>query len=393
MASSPNRILTTHVGSLPRPDYLLPTLYAKTREDAFDAEEHQKVLHRSIAEVVEKQVKAGVDIVNDGEHGKSTFSAYTHLRLGGLEPWERTGGGHRDRTRDSIAFPGVYKQIAENAARIRKERGKPSAQPRRCVAPIVYKGKAEVEKDIAELKAALKGRNVSDAFITALSPSNVEMQNKNDYYKTQEEFLFALADAMHVEYKAIVDAGFQLQIDDPRLATFYDRSPDLSLEDCRKFIAVRVEAVNHALRGIPAERVRFHTCYSVNVAPRVHDMELKDFIDLMLKIKAGQFSFEAANPRHEHEWVVWKDVKLAPGTKLLPGVISHCVYQVEHPELVAQRIERFANVVGRENVIASNDCGFATAADGDEVHPEVAWAKLDALVEGAAIASKRLWAK
>jgi 5-methyltetrahydropteroyltriglutamate--homocysteine methyltransferase len=388
-----DRILTTHVGSLPRPAYLLPTLYAKTRGEPYDEAAHTEAVHRSIGDVVGLQAQTGIDIVGDGEHGKSTFSAYTHLRLGGMEPWQRSGGGHRDRTRDQIAFPEVYQQIAENAARVRKARNKPGAQARRCVAPVTYTGQKEVERDIAELKAALKGVRVEDAFITALSPSNIENQNDNVYYKTQEEFLFALADAMRVEYKAILDAGFHLQIDDPRLATYYDRTPDKSLKECRDYIAVRVEALNHALRGLPEERIRFHTCYSVNVAPRVHDMELKDYIDLMLQVRAGQYSFEAANPRHEHEWAVWKDAKVPEGKKLLPGVVSHCVYLVEHPELVAQRIERYASIVGRENVVASNDCGFATAADGDEVHPTVAWAKLSALVEGAAIASKRLWAR
>jgi 5-methyltetrahydropteroyltriglutamate--homocysteine methyltransferase len=217
------------------------------------------------------------------------------------------------------------------------------------------------------------------------------MYFSNQFYKSDEDYLAALADAMNREYRAIVDAGFLLQIDDPRLITHYNRTPGMSIEECRRFIALRVEAVNHALRGISEDRVRFHTCYSVNVAPRVHDLELKHFVDLMLKIKAQAYSIEAANPRHEHEWQVWQEVKLPTGKILIPGVVSHCVYQVEHPELVAQRIERFANVVGRENVIAGNDCGFATSAAGDEVHPDVAWAKLAALSEGARLASRRLW--
>jgi 5-methyltetrahydropteroyltriglutamate--homocysteine methyltransferase len=195
-----------------------------------------------------------------------------------------------------------------------------------------------------------------------------------------------------VEYKAIVDAGFVLQIDDPRMATHYNRTPDASIEQCRKFIALRVEAVNHALRGIPEDRVRFHTCYSVNIAPRVHDFELKHFADLMLQVRAGAYVIEAANPRHEHEWEIWKETKLPDGKYLVPGVVSHCIHLVEHPRLVAQRIARFASVVGRERVIAGTDCGFGTSGAGDEVHPEVAWAKLAALVEGARIASNELWA-
>ena len=232
---------------------------------------------------------------------------------------------------------------------------------------------------------------VEEAFVTALSPSNVALYHRNEFYATEEEYLVALADAMHVEYQAIVDAGFILQIDDPRLATHYDRHPELSVEECRAFIAQCVEIINHALRGIPEDRVRFHTCYSTNVAPRVHDFELRHFVDLMLHIRAQAYSFEASNPRHEHEWQVWETVSLPPEKILVPGVVSHCITLVEHPDLVAQRIARFAGVVGRERVIASNDCGFATAGAGDEVHPDVAWAKLEALTEGARRASAQLW--
>jgi 5-methyltetrahydropteroyltriglutamate--homocysteine methyltransferase len=216
-------------------------------------------------------------------------------------------------------------------------------------------------------------------------------RSEDMHYNNPEEFVFAAADAMHEEYKAIVDAGFLLQIDDPQLVTYYDRTPGISIEECRKFIALRVEILNHALRGLPADRIRFHTCYSTNIAPRAHDLELKHYIDMMLRINAGGYSFEAANPRHDHEWSVWEDVKLPDGKVLLPGVVSHCVSLVEHPELVAQRIHRYAKVIGRERVIASTDCGFGTSAAGDEVHPDVAWAKLAALVEGARLASAELW--
>jgi 5-methyltetrahydropteroyltriglutamate--homocysteine methyltransferase len=253
-------------------------------------------------------------------------------------------------------------------------------------------GHDEVAADIANLKAALAGVKAEEAFITAISPSNLELYYENRYYASDEEYLAALAEAMREEYKAIVDAGFLLQIDDPRMATHYNRTPRASIEDCRKFIAVRVEAVNHALRGIPEDRVRFHTCYSVNIAPRVHDFELRHFVDLMLQVRAGAYVIEAANPRHEHEWQVWEDTRLPDGKLLVPGVVSHCIHLVEHPELVAQRIARFASVVGRERVIAGTDCGFGTSGAGDEVHPDVAWAKLAALVEGARIASGRLWA-
>jgi 5-methyltetrahydropteroyltriglutamate--homocysteine methyltransferase len=261
-----------------------------------------------------------------------------------------------------------------------------------CSGPVAYVGQEELRADIDNLKAALKDAKAQDTFLTAISPSNLELYYENQHYGTCEEYLTALADAMRVEYMAIVEAGFVLQIDDPRMATHYNRTPDASIDDCRKFMALRVEALNYALRGIPPERVRFHTCYSVNIAPRVFDFELKDFIDLLLQVNAGAYVFEAANPRHEHEWELWGDAKLPDDKILIPGVVSHCIHLVEHPELVAQRLGRFAEAVGRERVIAGTDCGFGTSGAGDEVHPDVAWAKLRALVEGAAIASKKLWA-
>jgi 5-methyltetrahydropteroyltriglutamate--homocysteine methyltransferase len=272
---------------------------------------------------------------------------------------------------------------------VAKRTVRPKAQV--CVGPITYVGQEELTADIDNLKRALQGVPAEDAFMTAISPSNLELYYENRYYASDEEYLAALSEAMRVEYKAIVDAGFLLQIDDPRMATHYNRAVDASIEDCRKFIALRVEAVNHALRGIPEDRVRFHTCYSVNIAPRVHDFELRNFVDLMLRVRAGAFLIEAANPRHEHEWALWREVKLPDGKVLVPGVVSHCIHLVEHPELVAQRIVRFADVVGRERVIAGTDCGFGTSGAGDEVHPEVAWAKLRSLVEGARLASQRLW--
>ncbi|MGE3712842.1 MAG: epoxyalkane--coenzyme M transferase, partial [Hyphomicrobiaceae bacterium] len=234
---------------------------------------------------------------------------------------------------------------------------------------------------------------VEGAFVPCISPSNIEDWNANEFYKSGEEYLYAIADAMHVEYKAIVDAGFYLQIDDPRLVSYYMAHPELSLEECLKWAQTRVEALNHALRDIPREKIRYHTCYSINMGPRVHDMELKDIIGVILKIKAGIFSFEAANPRHEHEWKVWKEAKLQEGTKLMPGVVTHSSVLVEHPELVAERIVRYANLVGRENVLPATDCGFATFAGSNEIHPSIVWAKLESLVAGARIASRELWGK
>ena len=400
MKRSDDRILTTHVGSLPRPPGMAATLYARETGGAHDRAALARGIKDSVSDVVRRQLEIGIDIVNDGEHSKFNFITYGRMRLGGLEPNPKPVAMMGD-SRDSRAFPATYSEMsAMNAARSPEVAGRRKMPTMSTVSkgPITYVGQADVAGDIANLKRALQseaaqGRKPEDVFMTAISPNNLEFYHRNGYYPTDEQHLEALANAMNVEYRAIVDAGFVLQVDDPRMATHYNRTPDASIEECRKFIAQHVEAVNLALKGIPRDRVRFHTCYSVNVAPRVHDMELRHYLDLMLRINAQAFSFEAANPRHEHEWAVWKDAKLPDDIILIPGVVSHCVHLVEHPELVAQRIERYASIVGRDNVLASNDCGFATSAAGDEVNTEVAWAKLEALVEGARIASARLWSR
>ena len=237
----------------------------------------------------------------------------------------------------------------------------------------------------------MRGKKLAGAFIPCISPSNIEDWNANEHYKTDDAYVEAIGEAMREEYKAIVDAGFMLQIDDPRLVSYYMVNPKLSIKECRKWAERRVELLNHTLRGIPKDKIRYHTCYGINMGPRLHDMELKDIVDIVLKINAGVFSFEAANPRHEHEWRVWKTTKLPDGAMLMPGVVTHASVLVEHPELVAERIVRFASVVGRENVIAATDCGFATFAGSDEVHPSIVWAKFEALVQGAEIASRELW--
>jgi 5-methyltetrahydropteroyltriglutamate--homocysteine methyltransferase len=393
MRRSETRILTTHTGSLPRPADLMALLNAKEMDAGFDTAEMARRVRRAIADIVAQQAECGLDVIGDGEHSKVNWMAYARGRLAGLEEID-SPVSFRGETRDSIEFAGAYadmKQMLANRSGdlVPKRAARPKAFV--CSAPIHYVGQAEVNADIENLKAALDGVPHADAFMTAISPSNLELYYENRYYGSDEEYLAALADAMREEYKAIVDAGFILQIDDPRMATHYNRAPDATVEECRDFIRLRVEAVNHALRGIPADRVRFHTCYSVNIAPRVHDFELRHFVDLMLSINAAAYVIEGANPRHEHEWEIWKQTKLPDGKLLIPGVVSHCIHLVEHPELVAQRIERFADVVGRENVIAGTDCGFGTSGAGDEVHPDVAWAKLAALVAGAKLASERLW--
>ena len=393
MRTSTEKILTTHTGSLPRPSDSVDILNAKELGQSYSAEALDERVSRAIAEIVQRQAEAGLDVVNDGEHSKVSWMAYARARLSGLTEID-SPVRFRGATRDSLTFPSAYEDMkvmlaGRSGALVAKRTVRPKAWI--CSGPIKYIGEAELHADIANFKAALAGVDVTEGFMTAISPSNLELYYENQHYASDEEYLAALADAMRVEFKAIVDAGLVLQIDDPRMATHYNRTPGASIEDCRKFIALRVEAVNHALRGIPEDRVRFHTCYSVNIAPRVHDFELKHFVDLMLAIRAGAYVIEAANPRHEHEWQVWEETRLSDDKVLIPGVVSHCIHLVEHPELVAQRLMRFVSVVGRERVIAGTDCGFGTSGAGDEVHPDVAWAKLAALVEGARLASARVW--
>ena len=393
MKRSTGRILTTHTGSLPRPPDLVAMLNAKELGEPYDKKAFANRVERAIDEVVRHQADTGIDVIGDGEHSKFNWMAYARGRLTGLEEID-SRVRFRGATRDSIEFAGAYEDLKiMHAARSGTLVAKRTARPKAlvCAGPIKYVGHDEVRADIDNLKKSLAGRKHEEAFITAISPSNLELYYENRHYGSDEEYLTALGEAMRMEYLAIVEAGFLLQIDDPRMATHYNRAVDSTIEDCRKFITLRVETLNHALRGIPEEKIRFHTCYSTNIAPRVHDFELKHFADLMLKVRAAAYLVEAANPRHEHEWAIWRDVKLPDDKLIIPGVVSHCVHLVEHPELVAQRIARFADVVGPERVIAGTDCGFGTSGAGDEVHPDVAWAKLRAMVEGARLASKRLF--
>ena len=376
MKRSQDRILTTHAGSLPRP----PDLLAMTPGNAAYAAR----VRTAVADVVKAQVDAGLDIVDDGEMSKPSFITYVTDRLSGFERSDEPGGLPWGGSKEVSTFPEFYEPSLRQSPN--------AAAPRFvCTGPISYIGHARVRADIDNLNAALGGVHAVEAFLPAIAPSNVEGRHANRHYKTPEEYVFAIADAMREEYRAIVDAGFLLQIDDPRLVTYYIMDPSSTVADARRWAEVRVAALNHALAGLPRDRVRFHTCYSINMGPRVHDMELKDVVDLILRVNAGAYSFEAANPRHEHEWRVWRDVKLPDGAVLIPGVITQSTVLVEHPELVADRIERFASVVGRENVIAGADCGFATFAGSTEIHPMIAWAKLRALVDGARLATRRLW--
>ena len=384
MNRSTDRFLTTHTGSLPRPDDLIRAMFAKEEGVPVDPAALAEQIARAVDGVVQKQAEAGVDIVDDGEMSKPSFVTYVQARLAGFAPSHAPAGLPWAGSREVLAFPAFYAS-ASNTARI--------VSPLACTGPVRYVGHDAVRTDIANLQTALSGVGGKEAFLPAVSPSNIEGRYTNKYYATEEEYLFAIADAMHEEYKAIVGAGLLVQIDDPRLVTYYIMQPQASIADCRRWAEVRVAALNHALRDIPRDRVRFHTCYSINMGPRVHDMQLKDIVDVILKVRAGAYSFEAANPRHEHEWRVWEDVTLPDDALIIPGVITQSTVLVEHPELVAERIMKFASVVGRERIIAGADCGFATFAGSTEIHPSIAWAKLSALVDGARLASTRLWGR
>jgi 5-methyltetrahydropteroyltriglutamate--homocysteine methyltransferase len=367
---------------------VLDLLWAKERREAYDTGVFEAAVRDAVTGIVTRQHDLGIDVVNDGEQSKSSFLTYIAERLTGFSPSEKQGEDLWVESRETIAFPEFYDAH-------RKAREGLVAKPVKlvCTGPVAYCGHSALKRDIANVKAAAEKAGAEEVFMTAVSPSDVEGQQPNQFYKTAEEYLHAIADAMHEEYRAIVDAGIILQIDDPRLLTYYISRPDLSVEDCRRWAKVRVAALNHALRGIPTDRVRFHTCYGINIGPRVHEMNLADIVDIMLEVNAGAYLFEAGNPRHEHEWTVWEKVKVPDGKILVPGVISHSTPLVEHPELIAQRLVRYAKIVGRENVIGGADCGFASfAAKEQEIHPSIVWAKFKNLAEGARIASKQLWA-
>jgi 5-methyltetrahydropteroyltriglutamate--homocysteine methyltransferase len=382
MQRSSDRIITTHAGSLPRPADLLEIMTSEAAEKDGKAAPHAVRLREAVKEIVNRQIELGIDVIDDGEFGKPSFVSYVNERLGGFEPDPQAPRQNPwAGSREAKSFPEFYAAAAS------------AARPARmiCIAPITYRGMARLQTDIDNLKSALNGARPLEAFMPAISPASAADWLRNGYYKSDEEFLFAIADALREEYETIVNAGFLVQIDDPQLVTSWTKQPELTLQDWRKWAERRIEALNHALRNVPPEKIRHHTCYGINMGPRVHDLELKDIVDLVLKIRAGGYSFEAANPRHEHEWKVWQAARLPEGKALIPGVISHSTVLVEHPELVAERIMRFAKVVGRENVIAGADCGFATFAGSKEVHPSIVWAKFKSLAQGARLASRELW--
>ena len=387
MIRSTNRIITMHAGTLPRPANLRDRVMAKSRGEAIDEMAFTKDLQRVIGENVKKQIETGIDSVNDGELSKSSFSNYMKERLGGLESRDADPNAARMGAiggRDLIAFAEYFEAGANRSA---AATGQNRVDQTVCTGPITYIGYADLQADIDNFNVGLKGSTPNETFLPAITPGTVEHWLKNEYYPTTEEFLFAVADALAIEYKGIVDAGFLLQIDDPDLPDAWQIHPEMNVADYRKFADLRVDALNHALKEIPEESIRFHTCWGSYHGPHQFDIPLADIVDIILKVKAVGYSIEASNPRHDHEWTVWKDVKLQDGKVLIPGVIGHSNDFIEHPELVAQRLVRYANIVGKENVMAGTDCGIGSRVG----HAQICWAKFQAMSEGAQIASKELW--
>jgi 5-methyltetrahydropteroyltriglutamate--homocysteine methyltransferase len=372
---STDRILTTFAGSLIRPPEVLALADATADEATRTA-----TLRSAVAEVVRKQAEVGVDVVSDGEFGKSSWFTYVMERLEGYEvrPVQKPEIGFLGR--DESRYPDFFSTSGM---------GQLGTYQHVCTAPLKYVGKAAMQRDVDNLKAALQGVQVEDAFLPVVSPTSISVDHKNEYYPNQQAYLEALADALHEEYKTITDAGLIVQLDDAILTHFYDKMQAEGV-DYRKWVAQSVEIINHALRGIPEEQVRYHVCWGSWPGPHTSDVPLREIADLILNINAQGFSIEAANPRHEWEWVVWQDVTLPDGKILIPGVISHAISHVEHPELIAQRLRRLSELVGRENVIASSDCGFAQGAGLQRQVPSIVWAKLSSLAEGARLASRHL---
>ena len=385
MQRSHDRILTTHTGSLPRPPDIRAILQAREDRKPTEADEaaFRTRVRSAVIESVAQQAACGIDIVGDGELGKPNFVMYVADRLNGMEGWDDALYVNHDPD-----FPGYEEWYAARGTAYFSPRGRP-----KCIGPLAWKDADAVRRDIADLRAAVDAARVYEAFITSASVGTIAQQVVNGYYASYEEYVAAIADVMQLEYRAIVEAGFILQIDAPGIAgqRSWPQFRDLPLEAFKKTARLWVEALNDALRGIPEERVRVHVCWGNAEAPHTRDAPLRDVVDLVLAIHAGAYSVEAANPRHAHEWSVWGDVDLPEGKILIPGVIDNTTNFVEHPELVAERIVRFAGVVGRENVIAGVDCGFGTSAHSERIYPPVVWGKLHALSDGARLASQILW--
>ena len=389
MKRSANRITTTHAGSLPRDDELKKMVYARAAGEPHDPKTLAARLRAAVTEVVAKQVECGIDSVNDGELGKTNFTNYVRERLSGYEarPYEpgKSPKPLSIASRDLRNFPEYFAAGGRGFGAFAGSG--PSQSQVYCVAPLKYVGQAALKEELENFKAALQGARIEEAFLPANTPGTIEHWLRNEHYPSEEAFVYAIAEAMREEYKGIVDAGFLLQIDDPDLPDGWQMYPDMSVADYRNYALMRVEALNHALRDIPTEKIRLHVCWGSFHGPHQADIPLRDIVDIVFKVRAGSYSIEASNPRHEHEWRVFEEVKLPEGATLIPGVVGHCTDLIEHPELVAERLVRYANLVGRDNVMGGTDCGLGPRVG----HAKIAWAKLQSLAEGARIATKQLW--
>jgi 5-methyltetrahydropteroyltriglutamate--homocysteine methyltransferase len=381
MKRSEHRILTTHVGSLVRPKELRDL--APAGQAPTDPAKYEAVLSEATVDVVKKQAEIGIDIVSDGEYGKSSWSNYILKRISGFEI--------RPDQRRPVIWLGRDRERFAEAIALEMPRLAQGTITEACVGPIKYQDHASIARALANFKAALSGVKVEEAFLTAVAPASTAYDGVNEFYASDREYVYAIADALREEYRAIYDSGVLLQVDDAVLANMYDHLVQQSPEKYREWANLRVEALNHALTGIPEDRIRYHVCFGSWHVPHVADAPLEAIVDLILKVRAGAYSIEAANVRHEHEWRIWENKRLPAGKILIPGVITHHTPTVEHPQAVADRIVRFAGLVGRENVIAGSDCGFAQSDIIQRVHPTVMWAKFESLVAGAQIASKHLW--
>jgi 5-methyltetrahydropteroyltriglutamate--homocysteine methyltransferase len=383
MKYSTDRILTTHAGALPQPPDLKQMHTAKIDGQPVDGGRFAKRVSEAVAEAVKKQIACGIDIINDGEVGKSSFSRYARERLSGFIERDVKASDHASTiyARDMVEFADYFtartSHRGDNIKRVF------------CNAPLKYVGQDSLKAEIADFKSALQGQKYQEAFLPAIAPGTIEHWMKNDYYPSDEAYLVAIADAMHEEYKPIVDAGFLLQIDDPDLPDGWQFMSRMNVAEYRKYAELRVDALNHGLRDIPPDRVRFHTCWGSYHGPHKYDIPLRDIIDLILKVKADTISIEAANPRHEHEWRVWEEVKLPAGKVLVPGVVGHATDIVEHPQAIADRLVRYAKILGRENLMAGTDCGLGPRVGS----AQICWAKFEAMAEGARLASKEMWGR
>ena len=403
MRSSKDRILVSHAGNLPRPDFLDNLIDGGKRTEGAKGTNYHELLPKGVQYIVDKQIEHGVDIVNDGEYAKAgSYGGYIHDRVSGYsmvpadpnKPPKRAGTAERDRRQfpgffaSGLWFQGSGGPVRPGFMTPGEVRNTNLRETRACTGPLTYHGHADVKSDCDNLNAAIKGKDV-EGYIAALGPLSLGAGVRNEYYKSEEEYMMAVAAAMREEYKAITDAGLILQLDEPEFCTSWYFYPEWTVDEYRKYLEFCVEILNESIKGLPEDLIRFHTCWGSGHRPHVNDIELKYIADIMLKINARQYSIEAANVRHEHEYHVWETVKLPAGKMLMPGVLSHATDLVEHPEMIAERLVNYAERVGRENVQTGTDCGIGSRVG----HEEVVWAKISAMSEGAAIASKKLWGK